>query len=718
MSEQRDATGLTKPWERLGLHDMITINAVKYSVQSSTKDGQVLREIDRPDVSAAFTHAQYDEIRQTANFSRIPEGLHPDVVKAHSALGAMLMGDLSDQSTSMMRWREDYVLTLIAMHEQGEVSLTHKSVAIAIAGSLGDKVDEIQKERQLRADKPGGGTSYRLRKRPGARRVLQWRRDYLKNVGDILHLGDRKPLCGGSLLQPEVAAIISEEVAKYATLAKPHKSQIVIDTQDRVVLINVARRHSHLEQVSKGEECEPPELLRVPDRKTILAAINRLDKFTVMCGRHGIDYAVKRMPAVRGSTETLVPLQRIEFDESPVDLLTLATLSGVWTVLSEEQRAKIKRKRRWLGVAIDVATRCVVGMHIANKGSTEAAIPTFKMILEDKSHLLGGLEGENLSWHQCGGFSQVVMDQGSGNISDRTRTALSDLGVKVLYAPAGDPAQRGVGERIFRTVGTYVYPRVDGRTFSNVRERGDYPSKAFASLTDDELARVMVAGVVGYYHNMPHKELNGKTPYEAWEKQTDRYGVTGRPDANHTRVAFGFRKRKRATRYGITHQGLHYTNDEIDKHYLHGGGELEIAYDPDDLGYISVRTDTWTAAPCLDPDMKGVSIKDWQAVCAAERHIKDEDKERRVMARHAAKQAIRGIQDNARSRATILYSEVSAEQIDRAEKRIFGKYAMAHDDMPVVDGQLGEAVETISEEDQNATQPSSPQQDDWDFTDK
>ena len=67
-----------------------------------------------------------------------------------------------------------------------------------------------------------------------------------------------------------------------------------------------------------------------------------------------------------------------------IPLLMLLIHSGVWALLSPGDRKRVKRVRWWLCVAIDAASRCILGMRMGPTASPQLALATLKMIFENK----------------------------------------------------------------------------------------------------------------------------------------------------------------------------------------------------------------------------------------------------------------------------------------------------------------------------------------------
>jgi putative transposase len=93
--------------------------------------------------------------------------------------------------------------------------------------------------------------------------------------------------------------------------------------------------------------------LPLPDRRTIKARVDRIDRRTVALKRKDAK-GVKATKAVPGQYAASRPLEVVQIDHTEVDVF-----------LVNETTRKTMDKRPWLTLAIDVFTRMVVGFHLS-----------------------------------------------------------------------------------------------------------------------------------------------------------------------------------------------------------------------------------------------------------------------------------------------------------------------------------------------------------------
>ena len=302
---------------------------------------------------------------------------------------------------------------------------------------------------------------------------------------------------------------------------------------------------------------------------------------------------------------------------------SLAVRSNVWDLLTDAEKEKIERVRRWVVVAIDVATRAIVGLTITKAPNTEAALEVLEMITYDKTALALKAGAEH-PWPFYGAFQSVAVDNGSAFISPRFREAVSEANASVHYLPAGKPKLRGHIERFFRTMDTVLMPNLPGWAGSSPKERGEYDSEGNACITDDLEHSLLVQYVVDAYNQTPHSSLGWRSPAEVWaEKVADPECNLGVIDAQTRCRAFGVDVKCKVTSKGIRLNQLTYTSAVVAK--AHAGGlkkALSVRVNARNMGEIYAQIGGhWQAVPALNREAHGVSFVDWQASCEVKRGI-------------------------------------------------------------------------------------------------
>jgi putative transposase len=296
---------------------------------------------------------------------------------------------------------------------------------------------------------------------------------------------------------PESERLMMETVQKYGHIQQPTQEQICKAVEDAFTTVN---------EVRAKEGFSP---LRCPSKRTIKRRITALPAFATKVRRRGLDAARKEFMPVGAGLEVSRVLERVEIDEWEVDLIALLMLFGVWDKLTDAEKDALglkngPRVRMWCSVAMDSYSRCILAMRLSRAPSIASALATLEMVLIEKKPWADAV-GALTPWCMGGLPETVVTDAGGPYRSAEFRAALADLGITALRATAGEAQLRARIERFFGTISTSLMPRLSGRTFSNIVQRGDYPSEQLAALTVEELCNVLVRWTVDVYHNTCHE---------------------------------------------------------------------------------------------------------------------------------------------------------------------------------------------------------------------
>lgn len=388
--------------------------------------------------------------------------------------------------------------------------------------------------------------------------------------------------CGNrNQIDPIVAAIIQREARGYASRAKP----TVSDIYERVI--------DRIDKVNRGRE--PHDALWVSER-AVRRRVRQLHPVFVDSGRLGIDVARRKyMPVGQGleTVDGLEPLRRmdrVEMDDWEMDLFALLNTKQVLDRLSPEARKKAQQVDRaarctvtW---AIDVATRCIVGLNVSpNAPSCAGSRGALHTMLVDKSPMAKAAK-TLCEWTMFAKPREIATDGGPVFLGDFHETA-EQLGIDHRYA-GGDPRRRGHVEASFRQLKRFCR-KFTGQAFANVVMRGDYDSSRCASLLAQNLEKLIIKFIVDDYHQRPHDELGGARPQTVWEQAGNE--LIAPPDHVRRRIAFGIRLKDRTIdAAGVTFLHIQYKHPKMA--LLHGSvgqKRLTAIVDPHDLGKIFVR---------------------------------------------------------------------------------------------------------------------------------
>lgn len=645
---------------RLSEADCLEIAGSPHRLTRSDKSGSTWARLDDDSVRLSFTAEEF--IRLLAAPDTRLKRSHFSDQSAFRRLRCdyAYLQTLPPEQRSRILWQTTCAKIFLEAEARGDTTRVESTVE-EVREELEKYVNAAEHSGQDVGRTPRAGQGYITRRFPCARTLLEWVRMYeAAGRSPIVFLRKRRLSQSTRRLMAEAESLLAERVAGYLDRNEPSQKQIIQDVEDRFKEVNAARA-----------ECGKPQL-PVPSARTIRRRIKALDPFEVVAQRKGTEAARRKFGFYEEGLPADYPLQRIEMDEWQIDLATLLGDSGALDGLQPEDRAKLEAGRRWIYVAMDCATRCVLGIRIVATPNAEDAIRTLSLIIQDKTPIAEAAVCQS-RWDQCGGIGVLVTDQGSAFAAEIFRMAVADLGATYEAPPAGVPKLRARIERLFRTFGQQLAPMLIGRTFGNPVERGDYPSEQWAALTDDELAEIFTLFIVDIYHNTPHAGLKGETPANAWKRLSAEQGVTPPPDANHRRAVFGIPLSRKLDRHGLRVFGINYTCPKLQEVLMRGaGGEIPLRVDPEDLTHVSVCLGhEWHAAQAVSQAVHGLSLDAWQTIV---RDLRTRFREQASLSEDIIREArrkIRAIDAHARQLRRIQPQHLTADALNRLESRLF-----------------------------------------------
>lgn len=414
-----------------------------------------------------------------------------------------------------------------------------------------------------------------------------------------------------------------------------------------------------------------------------------LDPFTVAVQREGLAKATRDF----GTTETGLVVgwlgETVQFDAWQFHIVSLDTTRAEFDRMTADERKRVKRVRRWVVVAIDVASRVILGHSICRSPNQNSSIEALRMCFMDKTYLLRCAGIHNSHWNYVCPIGLVSTDSGSefGKHpfgGSEFAGAVKRLRSSFMNTTAGVASLRGHIERFFRTCELGLARQTPGWTASKPSKLNDRKPYDEACITDDELHQVVVA-FFAKYHSSSHRGLNGKTPATVWEELSKGHSFdeTQLPGPQDLREACGYSTTAKITQEGIRYAGAIYHNKQIRDDRLtpqadriaSPDGGVNIIVDPRDMGAISIVdcNDTF-AVPALDETMRGKTLREWQDECQMRRAEADADRKKRRHQRDEADRVRAKITRSAMRKSDIGLCGYRQTEIDRARLELtFGK---------------------------------------------
>jgi putative transposase len=319
----------------------------------------------------------------------------------------------------------------------------------------------------------------------------------------------------------------------------------------------------------------------VPSRGTVLRRVAQLDPLKTTQARQGRDAARTKQSAGGAPPPITHLLQQVQMDHTPVDVIVV------------DERHRLPIGRPYVTVAIDVASRCIVGLVVTLEAPSATSVGLcLARMVTDKQAWLEQL-GVDAVWPMSGKPYELYVDNAAEFKSEALRRGCEQHGIAVSYRPPGLPHFGGIVERVIGTMMRLVHDELPGTTFSNVGERGAYDSDGRAVMTMTELNAWLVLAVA-CYHGQVHDGLS-RTPAAVWAELAERDGTPGTV-SNETAFLVDFLPviRRTVTRSGFVVDHVQYYCDALKPWIAQRAqlGKFVLRRDPRDISRI------WA----LDPD--------------------------------------------------------------------------------------------------------------------
>lgn len=453
-------------------------------------------------------------------------------------------------------------------------------------------------------------TAPRLRAAPGARTLRRWLQQLENANFDPIALNNNSSArYRRDHFTADELEHIDKHVMMYATKAR-------LPIKELYRLLKEAIEADNQQRQEKNQRLGADVLakLRVPNIDTFSARISKLPRSLVDRGRRGKEFAEAKYHATVNGVDAIQPLERVEIDESWVDLSTILILADDLKRLSPKERSVVERVRLYITAVIDVASKNLLAARIHHSPPNAAsAVAALEMMTRDKTELSRSL-GCETAWNMEGLPMEVSLDSATWNASAEVRIAVNDIGAILFQPKAGDAAARGTLERYFRTMNRDALLHFTGRTWGSTDEKGSDEPEKEASVAFDQAAHLLYRWLVDVYPNTPHHGLNDEKPRDAWARLRKFHKPTPPLSARFRRSVFGIKMRRKVSAAGIRIMGIQYTSTALQNLFQDSAEEFDVRLDRFDLGAISIRHEQgWLDVPAAHEEFVGMSLWKWLA---------------------------------------------------------------------------------------------------------
>jgi putative transposase len=311
-----------------------------------------------------------------------------------------------------------------------------------------------------------------------------------------------------------------------------------------------------------------------------------------------------RVRLVRASYEVARALSVVQIDHTIADVL----------LVDPATRQPIGRPT--LTVAIDVATRCVLGICLSLEAPSSLLVALcVEHAVFPKDAWLGAL-GTTVDWPMYGRMSALHTDNGKEFHGSAFHRGCDLNRIDVIYRPPATPRFGGHVERLIGTLMRKVR-LLPGNSYSDILRRRPRRAEARAQLTMGDL-RWYLAEEIARYHHTSHRTL-GIPPRSAWERAwTRERGIELPPlPGDRTKFLLDFLPvaRRVIGREGIELFGLKYSHRSLAPE-VDSGRPRVVRFDPRDLSrvYLERSNGGYLTVSLRDPRCPTMSLWEWRAI--------------------------------------------------------------------------------------------------------
>ena len=366
-----------------------------------------------------------------------------------------------------------------------------------------------------------------------------------------------------------------------------------------------------------------------PARGSVLKRIRALDARLVARKRLGAKSAESIALSTPGMLEAAEALELIQIDHTLADVM----------IVDSVHRHSIGRP--WLSLAVDVATRSVLGFHLGLEAPSALAVALCIEHAVLPKIPSAEAPATNTSWDMFGMPKTILVDNGSEFHGEALTRGCAEYGIALTYRPVARPR---FGAHIERLIGTMMgrIHLMPGSTDASPTARGSYQSENEAKLTLAELNEWLYLEIAGQYHHDIHRMI-GTTPAAAWVKSLARGTVPVLP-ADPARFVIGFLPivHRKLQRNGLFFERIRYWADVLPA-IAQPSESLLTRYDPRDLSrlYVLTPNKSYQAVPYADVRRPPITLAELRfAHAELLREAKGSINEERLFAMHERQNAI------------------------------------------------------------------------------
>ena len=371
-----------------------------------------------------------------------------------------------------------------------------------------------------------------------------------------------------------------------------------------------------------------PEL-KIPRRPEVLRRrITAATNYANWARKYSKYEAHRKFVGTKDHIMTGRPLELVIMDHTKIDLWVLDSETG------------LPLGRPWLTVAIDVATRMVLGYLITfEPASLYSVFTTLKRVNKNKAYVKREFPDITRTWDGWGRPMTLLVDHGWEFTSPSMRDGLQDLGTDIIWAPVQTPQYKAIGERFFGTLNTMLWHRMPGAVAhpAHVMRKARLDPKSDALIRLSDLDELMHQTIIEVYQHEVHSGL-GDTPANVWRNKIAQHRRPFIRNINALNASLGRVDTASLSRAGIKFRNMRFHDKALTELLLEdlrkaqakrsqsdgpdasSTAKVKIKWNPIDAASIEVWNSSGTPKPHyvtlknVDPKFDGLSFWHWEKI--------------------------------------------------------------------------------------------------------
>jgi len=427
---------------------------------------------------------------------------------------------------------------------------------------------------EVKATWPQNAATKKLLHSLSRRSIFRWLARLEAHNGDIRALIPRTDLRGApgkSRLHPSVDVII-------------HQTIIELYKRREKTTINDLRLEIAVKLEDENKVRQTADQLSLPSHYAIIKRVEALDLLERYALKHGPREARRAVTQYGKMPRPKLPFEVVMLDSTRPDIIILDS-------------DDLPVGSLFMTYGLDFATGYPAGFYLGfEPGGYFPMLECAYHIVTPKGDVQAQYKTEH-SWLACGVPSRFVVDNGNEFDNRHLQDSCLAIGAEIIYAPVRTPEFKASIERFFRTQNDGLLHTLDGTTFSNILERGDYNSDKQACLYLADLMQLMHIFALDVYAESPHKGVGG-IPARRWEAAMQSGFMPRLPaSAKDLLILLGRVDHRTLWHYGVEFEHLHYNSPELgllrlrlkeEAKHKQGDMTVKIKYHPGDISRIHV----------------------------------------------------------------------------------------------------------------------------------